>query len=246
MSKQYLLLMLLLLPISVFALQGISGQPVTYFNAPACVGKLDAIVTSYTNVSYSLVNCSLINNTRWECPCTRNFSILTPVNTSSHYNIQVQYYIGKQQLVGNRTKPTQPTDAEIYNDNLKRIETISDIFIVPYLETIIVQDTTQTDIGDIVLFIFLLFLFIIMIVLVIAAVIYANSDRIKKRLGMVDERGRDNNITVKQIIKNIFSRPDVNRKQVVQPKRNIVQKTNKKESNSTQDEIRKLLEEFDK
>lgn len=249
MNKNYIILVLLLLivPGSVMAIQGIAGQPLTYFTAPACYGSLSALVVNYTSTPYQLINCTQNDSNHWECPCRSTFDIITETNTTSHFNIRVQYYVGNLKTIPDENRTTPSAD-ELYNENQKRVVNINDIILLPYVYTEVIDNTDKTDIGDFILFIFLSFLFIIFIIIIIIIIIYANSEKIKKRLGMMDSRGKDVDITFGQILKNIFSRPGVERKEVAgtirKPTIKVEPKVNTVQTNNAQEEARKLLEEL--
>jgi len=256
MKFKFILLLLLITIIIPFVYSaGIAGQEYTYFTLEKCYGNVYERVFQYNpNVPYELVNCTLINDTniQWNCPCTKELKILTPANTISSYAILIQYNLDKPHDLPSSGNFTN--DDLIYNSMLKRVYTITNITLMPY-----VDENSISESGDILntlLYLFILFIVLILIGLAIWGIFYALSDKIKRWLGM----NKDDKLTLGSILRSIFSRKKIEKRmigktnldlgesdRVAKPIGNPVSSHEKQNKKITNEDVAKsILEDFNK
>jgi uncharacterized membrane protein len=243
-----LIVMLLLISVSVTAI-GEAGKPYNFFNVEKCVGNITVRVYVISAPGgYSLIDCSQLTTSDWTCPCSKSLYILTPTNSDSRLSALVQYYIGQ-------IKPFtpsidgKPTAEEQYNDALKRVYTIKDIVITKNKELTGGEAFSQNDkINKIMLGSLMVVGVIILLVFIVIALLWFYDDKLHKWMGLREE----DKMTIGMILKKIFGREDISRKEFTRKKGEVLpvvkpveKKTEikvEKKTVDTQEEIRKLLE----
>ena len=233
----YFIVMFILLSSTVYA-EGISGKPYKFIDVPSCYGDIQVKVNEFTNVNrYAIINCTYVSGIEWSCPCMNSLYILTPPDTETHFSIFVQYFISKPRIIPSPSVP--PSNDEQYNEEIKRIKTINGIFIVPSIEDKTLNKEEEKGILIILILVGVIFVFI----LILAIMIFLLGDNIKRWLGM-DE---DEKLTFGKLLKNVFSRPSIDRKDIGKrddkPKETLLVKE-QKVNEKIEDEVRKILKEI--
>jgi hypothetical protein len=208
--KWYNILFVLLLIPFVHA-NGIAGSEYSFFSIDSCYGDVQLRVYEYNpDIVYNIVNCSYLNNSEWLCPCMKELKIQTQPNTTSQYAILLQYTINKtiQPFPGTNLS----NDDNVFNSQLKRIYTITNITLTPTQESV-VDEGTQ-NVYNTMFYIFIVFIVVCLLGVVVWGIIYAMSDKIKRWIGM----DKNEEVTFKSVLKSIFSRKKVIEEKVIKTK----------------------------
>ena len=245
-----LFIMLLLLCVNVIAV-GEAGKPYSFYNVGKCYGDIKARVYPLGNENYTLINCTQNSINDWVCSCRTNLSILTPSNVDSRFSILVQYYIAQPK---NFTPSTdgKPTAEEIYNDGLKRVYTIKDIIITKNKEAFVNGALSENDkINNVLLGALMVVGGIVLVAFLTILLMWLFDERLRKWIGLKD----DEKMTIGKILKRIFTRESITRKELVRKDGSVlptirpveVKPITKQEQkkNNTEEEIRKILEGLD-
>jgi uncharacterized membrane protein len=184
----------------------------------------------------------------WVCPCNQKPLIQIANNTKGHFDAMVQYYIDKPKEVIPYENGT-PTANELYNEQIKRLDVIKDIMMIPAGS---VEDGVlhiPASVSDFILFIFMLLVILVILIVGVIVVIYVYSERIKRWLNM----DKDEKLSFKKVLVAIFRRPNVSRKSIGKRDKDFeakrvqqqVKEPEKIKSTPTaEDEVRKILEEL--
>jgi hypothetical protein len=236
----YFFVMFILFSSAVYA-EGTSGIPYKFFDVPSCYGDIYLRVNEVSRTGrYGFPSCQYVSGMDWKCPCQDALYIITENGSSTHFNIMVQYNIGQPRNILRPNIP--PSTDEQYNDNLKRIVTLRDIIIVPSNESISNEKMLQQkEVLGILIYVLLAFV----IIVVVIGFIFFFSDVIKRWFDMEE----DEKLTFGGLLKAIFSRPKIERKVIGKSNENVnvpVEKKETKQSNSVEEEARRILEEIGK
>jgi len=193
-------LMIILLTITVTA--------VKVENIP-CVGDIKVEINAVEgNTNYTFINCNLDNTDnqsyQWVCSCNKTPDIINLENQNTIVTFRMQYYINKTRTVlyPNATNPTQD---EMYNQQLKRVETRIVNIPIPIDENAFQfnVDTTTIILGS------LLVIGLLAVVIVVGIGYFVmNTEKLKRRLGM----DLNKPATTWEIIVAILSRKKVEKK----------------------------------
>jgi uncharacterized membrane protein len=246
-----LFVILLLCSVAVIAV-GEAGKPYNYFNIEKCVGPVSVRIYAISMTNYTLPDCQQLTTSDWTCPCATNLYILTPPKTDSRFSALVQYYIGQTKPFTPSTDG-KPTAEELYNDGLKRVYTVKDIMITKNKELTGAGALSDNEaINRVLLGVLMVVGIIILLVFIGFASMWIFDEKLRAWMGLRE----DDKMTIGMILKKVFSREDISRKEFVRKEGNVLPKINpvnkkvenKKEEKKidAQEEIRKILEGLDK
>ena len=243
--------MLLLCSVVVTAV-GQAGTPYSFYNIEKCVGDIKVRVYPLQLNQYKIINCSFVSNNDWVCPCQSNLQILTLPNSTSRISVLVQYYIGEQKKF-TPSANGNPTPEEIYNDGLKRIYTIKDIIITSDKKILGKGALSENDrINNILLGTLMIVGGIIFIAFLTIILLWLYDEKLRAWVGLKE----GDKMTILMILKRIFTREVISRKEIVRKNGNVlpILKTVEKKIETkvekkvvdAKEEIRKILEGLDK
>jgi len=242
-----LIVMLLLFSVVVTAV-GEAGKPYDFYDVPKCAGNISVRIYAMSQVNYTLVDCTKISVSDWNCPCAKSLYILTQKNTDSRFSALVQYYIEPLKSF-TPSKDGKPTQEELYNDGLKRIYTIQDILITKNKE-LTGNDalSANSTINNILLGLLMFVGGVVFIAFLTIGLMWFYDDKLRKWLGLRDE----DKMTLGMILKKVFTREDISRKELIRKDGSLTpnvkqvmptpQKPKETKKSNAEEEIKKILE----
>lgn len=165
MCKIVLSMLLFVLCTVPVTANGVSGVPYPFYSFVKCVGNYQAQVTTFSNVDYLLPGCTLTNATTkvWSCPCSTNASILVKEGQAGIFDIRIQYYIDNLKPLVSPRVNNIPTQEEIFNDNIRRIDYIKGVIITAYVGDDVPTNNQVADISSLVFFIVVVVLIFVVV-----------------------------------------------------------------------------------
>jgi hypothetical protein len=203
---------------------GYSEIPNKFIDVPLCVGDVNIkVYPTDINGTYNISDCNQTNITNsWTCSCKKEYYIQIPNGTRNTFSFTVEYYI--KPLVNNL----------LTDFNARRIIQINNLIITEisieqYKKE---QEEIRQQGNRILKFIAIFVVLFFVLLILIALYFFYVKPKFRRKLN-IDE---DDTLTISMILKSIFNRDDIKRKETKIINSNI----------NAEEEARKILEKINR
>lgn len=219
--------------------QGYSSVPNKIFDIPVCVDGINLkVYPTIANQTYILLGCNTTNESinTWSCKCQKKIYLQIPNGTTNTFSITAEYYI-------------KPLTNNLINDfNAKRIVTLNNYVITEKSpEQVKAEEEAVRQQDAKVLNFIISFIVIFFLILILICIHYFYlKPKLRKKWNM----GDDDKLSILMIIRKVFARENISRKNLPGMKKEEPKKVFNteavKQPTDIKDEARRILERINK